>query len=318
MIKNTQLRHIVWAFVGLIFIGNFTALALRTLYKDPNYAQNLIVSSMCIGDTFMGAYLAGVAILDFKWRGSYYLHDMEWRSSIGCKMFGILAMISSEVCAISLAVITYDRHGAIVNGVTHKRMKPRQVKAVVLLIWLIVVAIAVIPAAVKPYFYDEETGRGYYGTNGLCLPLQLPGEKDPAWEYCMVFFGILNFGIACYMAVAYFKIFKTLYSSSRASGNTKRKDKEKAIALRFSIIVLTDILCWIPIGILIFLSLGGAVNDEENLVYSWFSICVATVNSAFNPLVYTTTTTTFWPKLTASFAGIKKKLQQGMPSMQSK
>ena len=150
----------------------------------------------------MGVYLVVVVMRDLHWSGDYYIHDHEWRHSIGCKSFGAIALISSEVCVLTLAVITYDRRAKLVHDVDYEPKKRRVVWFIIILIWFISTTIAVVPAVVKKYFYDEEKAEGFYGTNGLCLPLQLPGEKDPAWEYCLAIFGILNFGVACYMAWA--------------------------------------------------------------------------------------------------------------------
>ena len=185
MIKNEMLRYVVWmVFVG-IFGGNTISLILRIVYRDISFVQNILIFNLNIGDFFMGFYIAVAVYKDLLWRGDYYLHDYEWRSSVACQSFGSIALMSSEVCVLTLAMITYDRRGKIVNGLRHNPMKRRTVWLVVIMIWLISATIAIVPAVIKSYFYDEDKGEGYYGTNGLCLPLQLPGEKDPAWEYCL-------------------------------------------------------------------------------------------------------------------------------------
>ena len=306
MIKNNTLRYVVWVVFLGIFVGNLVALLLRIVYQDKSYIQNALIDNLHFGDIFMGVYVAVVVMRDLHWSGNYYIHDYEWRHSIECKSFGAIALISSEVCVLTLAVITYDRRAKLVHDVDYEPKKRRVVWFIIILIWVISTTIAVVPAVVKKYFYDDEKAEGYYGTNGLCLPLQLPGEKDPAWEYCLAIFGILNFGVACYMAWAYCTIFYACYISARDSGNKKGMKEEPKMAIRFCSIVFTDILCWYPVATLIFLSLAGFVSDTENTIYAWFSICVATINSAINPLIYTITTPLFWPK----FKGWFEKISQ--------
>ena len=297
MIKSEVLRYVVWLVMIAIFGGNIMATVLRIAYKDKNFIQNMLILNMNIGDILMGVYMVAMVYKDLEWRGVYYLHDHEWRSSVPCKSFGVIALVSSEVCVLTLAVITYDRRGKLVHGLVYDPMKHHTLKLIISLIWLISITIAVVPAVVKNYFFDEEKAEGYYGTNALCLPLQLPGEKDPAWEYCFAIFGVFNFLVACYMAWAYFTIFYAAYKSARDSGNQQRKKEEPKMAFRFIAIVFTDILCWFPIAILIFISLAGFISDTENQFYAWFSICVAPINSAINPVIYTITNTFFWPKL---------------------
>ena len=306
-----MLRSVVWVvFVG-IFGGNTISIILRMAYRDKNLVQNIFILNLNIADFFMGLYIALAVYKDLSWRGDYYLHDYDWRSSVACKSFGSIALLSSEVSVLTLAVITYDRRGIIVNGLHHKPMKRRTVCLVVIMIWLISVTIAIVPAVVKSYFYDEDKGEGYYGTNGLCLPLQLPGEKDPAWEYCLAIFGVVNFLVACYMAWAYSTIFYATYVSARNSENVQLKKGESGMAIRFVAIVLTDILCWFPIAILIYLSMAGIISDTENIFYAWFSICVAPINSAINPFIYTITSPIFWPKFKEIFKVFGRIFGQG-------
>ena len=311
MIKNEMLRYIVWVvFVGIIG-GNTISLVLRILHRDISFVQNILILNLNIGDFFMGYYIAVAVYKDLLWRGDYYLHDYEWRSSVACQSFGSIALMSSEVCVLTLAMITYDRRGKIVNGLHHNPMKRRKVWFVVIMIWLISITIAIVPAVVKGYFYDIDKGEGYYGTNGLCLPLQLPGENDPAWEYCLAIFGVFNFLVACYMAWAYCTIFYASYISARNSGNAQRMRGESKMALRLVAIVFTDILCWFPIAILIYLSMAGIVSDTENILYAWFSICVAPINSAINPFIYTITSPFFWPKFKEWFKVIARVFRKG-------
>ena len=311
MIKNEILRYVVWVVIVGIFGGNTVSLILRMAYRDKSFVQNIFILNLNICDLFMGLYIAVAVYKDLLWRGDYYLHDYEWRSSVACQSFGSIALISSEVCVLTLTIITYDRRGKIVHGLHHKPMKRRTVWLNVIMIWLISLTIAIVPGVVKSYFYDQEKDEGYYGTNGLCLPLQLPGEKDPAWEYCLAIFGVFNFLVACYMAWAYCTIFYASYVSARNSGNVQRMKRESGMALRFVAIVFTDILCWFPIAILIYLSMAGIVNDTENILYAWFSICVAPINSAINPFIYTITSTFFWSKLKELFKVITRVFRQG-------
>ena len=309
LIKSDSLRYIAWFVLVFIFGANAIVTALRMSHEDPSNIQNIFIQSLNFGDILMGIFVAGMVNRDLTWRNEYYLHDHEWRSGVACKTLGAIALTSSEVCVLTLALIAYDRHAKVVENMFHDPMEPRTARLLVGLIWLISISISVFPAVIKSYFYDEEKLEGYYGTNGLCLPLQLPGEKDPAWEYCLVIFGIFNFLVACYMVVVYFKMFYATYVSARDSNNEHQKKKEKKMACRFVAIVLTDILCWFPIAALIYMSLGGIVSDTENDLYAWFSICVATINSAINPFIYTITTPFFWPKFKEWFQKIKARCQ---------
>ncbi|KAK3723613.1 hypothetical protein RRG08_041442 [Elysia crispata] len=53
------------------------------------------------------------------------------------------------------------------------------------------------------------------------------------------------------------------------------------LARRLAVVAFTDLLCWLPIGILGFLALDGQVLGGE--AYAWMAVFEVSVNSALNP-----------------------------------
>ena len=56
------------------------------------------------------------------------------------------------------------------------------------------------------------------------------------------------------------------------------------LARRLAVVAFTDLLCWLPIGILGFLALDGQILEGE--AYAWMVVFVVSVNSALNPVLY--------------------------------
>ncbi|KAJ8034470.1 hypothetical protein HOLleu_21323 [Holothuria leucospilota] len=52
-----------------------------------------------------------------------------------------------------------------------------------------------------------------------------------------------------------------------------------------SIIVGTDMICWLPVIVVGILSKAGIEITID--IYSWIAIFVMPINSAFNPFIYT-------------------------------
>jgi leucine-rich repeat-containing G protein-coupled receptor 8 len=50
----------------------------------------------------MGSYLLMIALVDRYYRGVYFIHDSEWRSSRLCAMAGFLSTFSSELSVFTL------------------------------------------------------------------------------------------------------------------------------------------------------------------------------------------------------------------------
>ena len=297
MIKSKNLRYFMWILLLLIFGGNSFSLLLRLTTKDNQRVQNLFICSLSVSDMLMAVYIAVIMSKDLTFRGEYYRYDQEWRLSEECTLSGVVSILSSEVSVFTLVLIAYDRFLALVKVTSFKRITIRVAIVALILTWSICFAIAILPVIVYPYFNDYQEKTGFYGTNSLCLPLQLPGEGVVAWEYSLTIFGVLNFIAAVYLITAYVCIFHSSYKSAKLSRNEKRMESQPKLAKRLAAVVFTDVCCWVPVAILLFLSLGRAVSDSDNNLYSWFSICVIPINSAINPILYTLGTNFFWDKI---------------------
>ena len=305
MIKFAELRYLMWFLVVLTIGGNMFALLMRLVKDDNNRVQNMLICSLSFSDMLMGVYLAGIINQDIATRGEYYKHDFEWRTGIMCKIFGVISVISSEVSVFTLVFIAYDRFLHIVHAMEFRKIGYRTAAFLLFFTWSFCSAIAIIPATINSYFYDDLRRQGFYGTNSICMPLQLPGEGTIAWEYCLAVFGALNFIGAVYLIVSYCQMFYSSYKSAKVSKNDARLGVHTTMAKRFAAVVFTDVCCWVPIAMLLLLSLVRAINDTGNVLYMWFSICVIPINSAINPILYTLSTPLFWAKVKET---IKKML----------
>ena len=232
MIKFSALRFLLWFLVVLTIGGNMFALPMRLFKEDSNKVQNMLISSLCVSDMLMGVYLAGIINQEVTTRGEYYLHDFNWRTGGLCKVFGVISVISSEVSIFTLVFIAYDRFLHIVHALEFRKIGYRTAAVLLFLVWSSCSIIAIIPAAIDSYFNDAKRREGFYGTNSICMPLQLPSEGTVAWEYCLTVFGVLNFIGAIYLIVTYCRMFYSSYKSATISNNDARVAAHKTIAKR--------------------------------------------------------------------------------------
>ena len=94
--------------------------------------------------------------------------------------------------------------------------------------------------------------------------------------------------LVCFLVVGfcYTAIFITARQTTRASGRSRTSKEEMRMALRMSLLVLTDFLCWVPVGILSILVQAGAVQVSPT-AYAWIATFVLPINSTINPFLYT-------------------------------
>ena len=289
LMKNKTLQVCIWILGILASLGNLLVIIWRIIDKEENRVHSFLLTNLAVADMFMGVYLLTIAIMDARWQGEYFKHDMEWRSGIGCQIVGVLSMLSSEVSVLILTVITMDRFICIIFPFKFKRLTYRSAVCTCTGVWIFGIVISVIPVTGINYFYDESGDFGFYSRSAVCLPLQLSEGTAAAWEYSVSFFVGLNFISFTFILVAYISMFWTVKRAARAVRSTNL-NKESAMAKRLVFIVMTDFCCWMPIIIINILSLTGNFNDPNKFAYVWIAVFVLPLNSSLNPILYTFST----------------------------
>ncbi|XP_078495727.1 uncharacterized protein LOC144751240 [Ciona intestinalis] len=120
----------------------------------------------------------------------------------------------------------------------------------------------------------------YYGFTSVCLPKLFLRIGEETWEYSMAIITI-NFVLFLYMLVGYIVIYKKSTKMAPPSAADARKQSMQNRILR---LIVTDFLCWIPICIMVYISLSGVKIDP--VVYVISAGILLPLNSALNPLLY--------------------------------
>ncbi|GFY46912.1 relaxin receptor 1 [Trichonephila inaurata madagascariensis] len=271
------LRMSVWVVALMTCAGNTLVLSWRFLSIKEDRVLSLFIKNLAIADLLMGIYLVAIGAQDLSFRDRYNEFAHSWRKSNACVACGILAMVSSEVSVLILALITIERHRCIRTNVRVITLSGARFSCVI--VWILGITLALIPI-----FKWKE--KGFYSTNGLCFPLHIDEAYNVGYEYsAFIFFGI-NFSAVIVIISLYISMFITIKRDrDRARPVNLKKHEDTHLAFRFFFIVLTDSLCWIPIVIIKTLALLG-VTISHNL-YACVVVFILPINSALNPLIYT-------------------------------
>ena len=224
----------------------------------------------------MGIYLLSVATHDALYRDRYNRYALMWTSSWSCSATGVVAMVSSEVSVFILATVSVDCCLAVSRPYRPPLLTTRRAVGVLTGIWLIGVGLAVLPLALDVQFY---------GSNGVCMPLHIHDPYYPGWQYsAFVFLGINSVAVVA-IAVSYGLIAASVRKSRRArydesggaydasTGDLVITDQDRSMAKRFFVIVLTDMVCWIPIVFIKILALSNLRISGEFTFLSIYTEC---------------------------------------------
>lgn len=138
--------------------------------------------------------------------------------------------------------------------------------------------------------YPEWTPRvngyfGYYSAHGVCFPRLFSDDKQPLHPLS-IFLIVLNFIMLLVIIFAYYMIYrKSTKSIVIADSATQQYYKRnKQMQRKITILIITDVCCWLPICIISFLSQGGVAISRT--VYAIAAVILLPINSSLNPLIY--------------------------------
>ena len=282
LLKSNMYRVSLWIVASLSVVGNVGSFVAR-LYLGNKGAGlgsfSIFVTNLAISDFFMGVYLAIVGVADQIYRGEYLWNDDQWKESTICKVAGFLSLMSSEVSAFIICLITLDRFLALRFPLSSLHFSRSSALAACAIVWVVGIALATVPLLPVTSHWE------FYSQTGICIPLPFTtSERFLGYHYSFNVMIILNFVLFLLIVVGQAFIYWSVRSIS-VFFSTKTASRDATIARRLTTIVLSDFLCWFPIGLLGALaSTGTPIPEEVNVAAAMFLV---PFNSALNPFLYT-------------------------------
>ena len=242
-------------------------------------SYTVLVSNLCLADLIMGIYLAMIGIVDLFYQGRYVFHDIQWKNSVLCHIAGCLSLISSEVSALTICLITLDRFVVLRFPFSPYHFGSTSSIVVCICAWVIGVLLAAFPLLPSTSHWR------FFSQTGICIPLPFT-DKDAfaGYNYSFAVMIVLNFILFLLIAAGQLVI----YWSVQVNTMTSTRDssaRDTAIARRLTTIAVSDFLCWFPVGLLGLLAYNGvSIPGQVNVAVVIF---VLPFNAAFNSFRYT-------------------------------
>lgn len=102
LMSNMVLRVCIWILAVVAITANLMVIIFRAKYKHTNQVHSFLIVNLALGDFLMGSYLLVIAIVDWYYRGVYFIHDSDWRRSSMCNVAGFISTFSSELSVFTL------------------------------------------------------------------------------------------------------------------------------------------------------------------------------------------------------------------------
>jgi len=135
---------------------------------------------------------------------------------------------------------------------------------------------------------------GFYSQNSICLPSYFARTDMSGWQYTIAII-TLNFTMFVLMAIVYMLIayygnpmrhpaLRAVAEGKRCFKNGKFNFQKCKLHHRVARLILTDFLCWIPLCSLSYSYFSGV--DYDKTVIAVCGIILLPINSALNPILY--------------------------------
>ena len=281
LLRSDVYRIALAVFASLATVGNALSLVLRVVVmkgkQQSGYA--IFVTHLCVSDYLMGLYLVIIGVADRIYLNTYLWEDTGWRNSVTCNVAGFLSLLSSEVSASIICLVTADRFLVLRFPFSRLRFQRRSALLCCLVLWTIGMVLAAVPLLPATSTWN------FYSQTGICIPLPVTRQNFPGHDYAFAVMIIFNFVIFLFIATGQLVVYMAIQSQSVTdTDDSDRRRKDLTVAQRLFTVVVSDFLCWFPIGLLgLLASRDTPISGEVNV---GMAIFVMPLNSALNPFLY--------------------------------
>ena len=281
LLRSNVYRLFLAVFAAIALSGNASSLLLRmclsTTGKGSGYS--VLVTHLCISDGLMGIYLVVIGVADKLYENSYLWEDRKWRSSVVCKSSGFVALLSTEMSAFIILLITLDRFLVVRFPFSRLRFQRGSAHAVCCILWVAISVLVSVP------FFPRYAHWGFYSHTDICMPLPITLSSFAGHSYAFGVMIVLNMVLFLAIAAGQTAVYMAIRSNTMFSSESSRKRQDLDIARRLISVALTDFLCWFPVGLLgVLAKTGTPVSGEMNVA---MATLIMPLNSAMNPFLYT-------------------------------
>ena len=139
--------HVIFTAIAsaLAVLGNVAGCVTRLVRSRAREATfRVLMLHLCVSDGVMGIYLAIVGVAALIYQGGYLWQDTTWRRSEMCYLSAFLSVLSSQVSAIILCLVTVDSVGTHCDWIAKVRFQPRSSYLLCTATWLAGVVVATV------------------------------------------------------------------------------------------------------------------------------------------------------------------------------
>ncbi|RDD35865.1 G-protein coupled receptor GRL101-like protein, partial [Trichoplax sp. H2] len=209
----------------------------------------------------------------------YGQYSENWLRSTPCLLAFFLGSLSSIMSVLMMLLISIDLHLRTVDPIRYqsRNYKYNSFRTTIILFWLSCLLYVGIPAITSANAAGNDR---VYKYSSICMPSNVDNTYFKTWILVITF---LTAGIWLTICALYYLVFIKAYRSSISVQRTSASADRK-LARKLSIILLTDLISWLPYYFIMFKVI--CTNTIDIFELKFVIILALPINSALNPFLY--------------------------------
>ena len=281
LLAHVSLSVFVWGIGILAFIGNLCVLI--QYFTDSHKTTKvpyLLVANLALSDFLLSVYLLIIAVAGTVFYGTYNRSLTSWLKSWPCYFACLIGASASLMSVLMMLLISIDRYICIVYPFSNRKLTAAKARIIAGCFWVLSLSFVAVPVITS---IGQDGNRRLYHYTSVCMPSNIIDKDYRAW--------IIAFTVITMLAwLITFSLYIVMFISIRQSAKNLRKSssrKDKTIAIRLFLILISDLASWLPFYYTIYRKI--AQNSSNVFEYPFVIIVALPLNAAINPYIYTFT-----------------------------
>ena len=276
LLSDKYQRYLCWLIAILAFSFNI----ISFLHHNKNFKSQrntFPIRYLALVDWCFGIYLLIIASADLYYKGNYVGYELVWKGYFTCKVAAFIALTSMIVSAMILCLMMLARYCVIQWPMTSKYKNKTYVKRLVEVFLIVGVCLCIIFN-----FWYIWYSRKRFANRDMPSCLYFQESVTPFFSdlfrsnSCTDMLLLSNFE-SCLFTINCFK-----ENMEHTTDLQNKNVKSVKVAKQLSLVIVTNMCCWIPSNIVLILALAGYHVSSHYL--SWVTLIIIPINSVLDPL----------------------------------
>ncbi len=248
------------------------------LYLKSLQIYSLLATSINMSDMLYGTYMTILWSADFHYGDVFIFYEKQWKSGITCFAAFSIVIFFSYTTAFLLSLLSFLRFFAVAFPIKIKTVANSSVKKLIFLMCIISLALSISFSLSLKLLHHEIPFH-------LCFPFLDPDKSADVVK--LYTWGTVLFQLACSMFIIFMHVLlaKEILSGSEMILQQKNnKVNSGPIFLQLVFVSVSNLLCWIPSGIIFIVSFF--LHKYPISMVVWTILVLSPINSIVNPCAF--------------------------------